>query len=75
MSHLIRAAAISVIAEFSRRMRIFHGPGWLLPAAHPTIAAAAYPQVVALARLLISPYWRALATDFIGGHRRSLFDS
>ena len=33
---------------FLRRMRIFHSPGWPLPAAHPAIAAAAYPQVVAL---------------------------
>ena len=48
--------------EFRRRMRIFHGPDWEVPAAHPTIAAAAYPQVVALARLLISPHWRSLAT-------------
>src|SRR5262249_51701956 len=30
----------------------------------PTIAAAAYPQVVALARLLISPSWGALAVGF-----------
>lgn len=45
-------------------MRIFHGSGWEVPAAHPTIAAAAYPQVVALARLLISPYWKSLASDF-----------
>jgi hypothetical protein len=45
-------------------MRIFHGPDWEVPAANPTIAAAAYPQVVALTRLLITPYWRTLATDF-----------
>jgi hypothetical protein len=32
-----------------------------LHADDPTLAAAAYPQVVALARLLISPYWRTLA--------------
>ena len=50
--------------QFERRMRIFHGPGWEVPAAHPTIAAAAYPEVVALARLLVSPYWWSLATDF-----------
>jgi hypothetical protein len=49
---------------FRRRMRIFHGPGWEVPAAGPTIAAAAYPQVVALARLLISPYWGSLAVGF-----------
>ena len=40
---------------FRRRMQIFHGPDWEVPASAPTIAAAAYPQVVALARLLISP--------------------
>lgn len=50
--------------DFRRRMHIFHGPNWEVPVAHPTIAAAAYPQVVALARLLITPYWRFLATDF-----------
>jgi hypothetical protein len=48
-------------AEFNRRLEVFHGPGWVLPQVHPTIRAAAYPQVVALARLLASPYWRALA--------------
>ena len=47
--------------EFNRRLEVFHGPGWVLPQVHPTIRAAAYPQVVALARLLASPYWRALA--------------
>jgi TniQ len=50
--------------QFGRRMRIFHGPDWLLPANDPTIAAAAYPQVVALARLLTSPCWRSLVTGF-----------
>jgi hypothetical protein len=49
---------------FRRRMRIFHGPDWELPAADPTIAAAAYPQVVALARLLISAHWSSLATGY-----------
>lgn len=49
--------------ELRRRMRIFHGSDQLLPAHDPTIAAAAYPQVVALARLLASPHWRSLATD------------
>lgn len=51
-------------AGFRHRMETFHGPSWEVPAAHPTIAAAAYPQVVALTRLLTTPYWRALATDF-----------
>jgi hypothetical protein len=48
--------------EPRRRMRIFHGCDQPLPAHDPTIAAAAYPQAVALARLLASPYWRSLAT-------------
>jgi hypothetical protein len=46
--------------EFSRRLEIFHGPDWRVPPSHPTVAAAAYPQVVALARLLASPYWKSL---------------
>ena len=49
---------------FRQRMWIFHGPGWEAPAAHPTITAAAYPQVVALARILISPHWRSLSLGF-----------
>ena len=48
--------------QFGRRMRIFHGADWPLPANAPTIAAAAYPEVVALARLLTSPHWRSLVT-------------
>lgn len=45
---------------FYQRMRLFHGPGaWAMPATHPTIAAAIYPQAVALARLLASPYWQS----------------
>jgi hypothetical protein len=53
-------------------MEIFHGPRWEVPAAHPTIAAAAYPEVVALTRLLITPHWRALVTDF-GNAEHPLF--
>ena len=49
---------------FRQRMRIFRDSDWEVPAADSTIAAASYPQVVALARLLISPYWRSLAVDF-----------
>jgi hypothetical protein len=48
----------------SASMRMFHGPGWQVPPADPTIAAAAYPQVVALARLLISPHWGSLAVGY-----------
>jgi len=45
---------------FGRRMEIFRGPGWDDPDewAPQAFDAAAYPQSVALARLLASPYWR-----------------
>lgn len=45
---------------FQRRMRIFHGRTWLEVEedCHQTFEAANYPQVVALTRLLASPYWR-----------------
>lgn len=45
---------------FSRRMEIFCGPGWDDRDEWPaqTSDAATYPQTVALARLLASPYWR-----------------
>jgi hypothetical protein len=46
--------------EFNRRLAVFHGPDWRLSPADPTVAAAAYPQVVGLTRLLISPHWRSL---------------
>lgn len=39
----------------------FHGSRWSLPFDAPTLSAAKYPHVVALTRLLTSPYWRALA--------------
>jgi TniQ len=58
--------------EFGRRLTIFHGPDWRLSPADPTVAAAAYPEVVGLARLLISPYWRSLAVAH-SSHDRSLF--
>jgi hypothetical protein len=46
---------------YTRRMRIFHGPDWpdVEEDAYQTFEAANYPQVVALTRLLASPYWRA----------------
>lgn len=47
--------------EFARRLSIFHGPDWQLSPSDPTVAAAAYPQVVALTRLITSPYWYELA--------------
>jgi hypothetical protein len=49
--------------DFSRRLEIFHGPDWQVPPYAPTVAAAAYPQVVPLTRLLASPYWKSLAID------------
>ncbi len=49
-------------AAFRDRMLAFHGPGWQAPPASPTVAAAVYPQAVALTRLLVSPYWRALSS-------------
>lgn len=51
--------------RFHQRMRIFHGEAWLakVPRQHPTISAARYPEVIALARLLTVPYWRSLALD------------
>jgi hypothetical protein len=49
--------------DFNRRLEIFHGPDWRVPPYSATVAAAAYPQVVALTRLLVSPYWKSLATN------------
>jgi hypothetical protein len=46
---------------FQRRMQIFHCTEWRLPRTDPTIAAAIYPQVIALTRLLASPYWQSQA--------------
>jgi TniQ len=46
---------------FRQRMEIFHGPEWRLAPTAPTIAAAIYPQAVALTRLLTSPHWQAQA--------------
>ena len=45
---------------YGRRMESFHGPGWRDRDDDETCTsdAAAYPQAVALTRLLASPYWR-----------------
>ena len=50
---------------FTRRMHIFHGPGWadIEDESYQTWEAATYPQVVALTRLLASPYWRERILD------------
>lgn len=58
--------------EFSRRLSIFHGSDWRLSPADPTVAAAAYPQVVELTRLVTSPYWQAVAVC-CSAEERSLF--
>ena len=52
---------------FTRRMEIFCGPGWQDRDdwTAQTSDAATYPQTVALARLLASPYWRA---RILGNH-------
>lgn len=47
--------------ELDALLTVFHGPGWNLTSTDPTIQAARYPQIVALTRLLASPYWRAKA--------------
>lgn len=59
-------------ARFRDRMLVFHGPGWQASPASATVAAAIYPQAVALTRLLASPHWRALSSP---GHsdRQALF--
>lgn len=46
---------------FAQRMRRFLGPRWTAARDSPFVAAARYPQVVALTRLLASPYWMDLA--------------
>lgn len=55
---------------FDRRMEIFCGPGWDGPGewAPQAYDAATYPQSVAMARLLASPYWREriLGTSWAG---------
>ncbi len=45
---------------YDHRMEIFHGPGWRDrdDDGNQTSDAAAYPQSVALTRLLASPHWR-----------------
>ncbi|MFI6519907.1 hypothetical protein ACIBF1_30440 [Spirillospora sp. NPDC050679] len=48
----------------------FHGPNWDLRYDAPTLAAAQYPPIVALTRLLASPHWRRLATR---DHASALF--
>ncbi|MFI6457043.1 TniQ family protein [Streptosporangium amethystogenes] len=55
---------------FYRRMRIFHGDGWSVAKDDATIHAAAYPQIIALTRLLASPYWRVAALENLPRPRR-----
>jgi hypothetical protein len=44
--------------DFYRLMNIFHTGDWEVPRDDPTVEAAAYPQIIALTRLLVSPDWR-----------------
>jgi TniQ len=46
---------------FERRAPIFDGDYWQLHRTAPTVDVAIYPEVVALTRLLASPYWQARA--------------
>lgn len=46
---------------FIHRMQIFHGEEWSVPWDDVTVHAAVYPQVIALTRLLVSPYWQSIA--------------
>jgi hypothetical protein len=48
--------------DFHGHMAGFHGPSWRVSSTDPTIAAATYPQTVALTRLLASQRWRARST-------------
>lgn len=43
---------------FQRRMNIFRDSGPDSPTDSPHVDAATYPEIVALARLLVTPYWR-----------------
>ena len=54
-----------------QRMRLFLGSRWQVHHFDPVFAAALYPQVVALTRLLASPYWQAQAQseNSVGQHR------
>jgi hypothetical protein len=47
--------------DLRRLLSLFHGPGWRVSTADPTVHAASYPQIVALTRLLVAPFWRAKA--------------
>jgi hypothetical protein len=48
--------------ELHQLMERLLGPDWSADRDDPVIAAARYPQAIALARLLASPYWKGLAT-------------
>ncbi len=47
--------------DFERLMSVFHPGHWRLSPSDPTIHAARYPQIIALAALLASPFWQAAA--------------
>jgi hypothetical protein len=56
-------------ATFRAYMLAFHGPDWQAAPASPTVAAAIYPQAVALTRLLASPHWQAMSAPGPGDGR------
>lgn len=70
------AQASSIVEEWVSRpsycerfyviMHRFHGREWRVPRNDPTVLASCYPSAVALARLLASPRWKALALDPAG---------
>jgi hypothetical protein len=46
--------------QFEQLLDRFHPPGVMIFEADPTVEACAYPQVIALTRILASPHWREL---------------
>jgi hypothetical protein len=59
--------------EYRELMQVFHGSSWQESADGPTAAAAAYPQAVALTRLLASPYWQAVSESRYPEERHPFF--
>jgi len=55
------ADRLSYRDRIDERMHRFHGSTWNVYNDDPTLRASHYPSAVALARLLASPDWKALA--------------
>jgi len=66
--HIVREwrEGCNYCTRVEERMHRFHGDGWRVSEDDPTLLASYYPTVVALARLLASPKWTALALDSAG---------